>query len=541
MLSSLLSLTRRLPSHTRLLSTLGFQDWKNRYFISGHRIDLEVWLVSNIGSFYDEEVAEVLRAYKKHEYTTMDPALAIALEKEIEARVNTDFRKNWKLLYSAAKIYRQMMKAGVDVVPLAMQMASKHLTFDSFESGLLPHAALVLSTFSKLHNESRGIKPKFTLANGDDVFEVAKVTLPARFKNYKEDDFGYWFMILSSAISQNWGSEEFLRSLEQKLLPDLNKLPVLTFIDLPIAYAHRKCDDYHYLQETYQRPYHRKLEQMVGNIAPHFLAQAIRNLSAPQHHPFYCDEQFAVFMNRVLRDRMWLQGHDSILEVTSSSLQLAARLGFTTPVGLLDQIRYNLVICSHNMTLGNLAFLAQYYSMLPIESDHFWNMFCRNVPPLLLNNNWRSRVYSTLLNLKVNNEKVYKRCMDMPEVQKLHDSMQADRATQHLEHQQDWLNQPLCKAVEGYLTRTGLEFVKGHFDDFYIDFAFPGKKVAVDVCVEQHFVLPALSLAGHKKAKKAILESKGWRYEVLPLLNRPTDDVVIAKAKEFFASKITQQ
>jgi hypothetical protein len=168
-------------------------------------------------------------------------------------------------------------------------------------------------------------------------------------------------------------------------------------------------------------------------------------------------------------------------------------------------------------------------------------MFCRNLPRLLLSYNWRPSVYSTLLNLKVNNEKVYKRCMDMPEVQKLHDSLRADRATQHLQHEQKWLKHPVSKAVEGYLTRSGLEFVKGHFDDFYIDFAFPEKKVAVDVCVEQHFVLPALSLAGHKKAKRAILESKGWRYEVLPLLNRPTDDVVEAKAKEFFASKITQQ
>ena len=131
--------------------------------------------------------------------------------------------------------------------------------------------------------------------------------------------------------------------------------------------------------------------------------------------------------------------------------------------------------------------------------------------------------------------------MDLPEVQKLHDTLRADRATQHLKHSEEWLQQPPCKAVEGYLTRTGQEFVKGHFDDFYIDFAFPGKKVAVDVCAEQHFVLPALSLSGNKQAKKAILEDKGWRYEVLPLLNRPTDAVVEAKAKEFFASKITQQ
>lgn len=535
------SLVRRIPLQTRLLSTAlptNFMEWKDKYYTSNSDSHLNAWLVSNIGNFRDDEVWEVLRAIRLHKTASIDPALAIALENELDARIKDNWKKSWRLLFQASKVYGKMKKAGVDMVPLFSEVAKKYINSSYLSVAPLAQVALVVSTYSKVQIASRQ-NSEFTLASGERIFEVAKATFPARLKDYKQDDMGYWYMVLGSAITQNWGTDDFLKNLEQRILPGISNLPASSLAELAAAYTNRKCNDYHYLQECYQRPYHRELERVSKDIGPKLVSQAFSYLSSPKSIPFYCDEQFTDFLIRVLKAKSWCGNSETLLSVTFSVLQLITRIGLTSP-DLINQIRINLITCTNYISLTRLPHFARHYSMLNAADDHFWNMFYRNLPRLLQNSNIKQSLSATILNFSVHNKEMHKKCMELPEMQQGVESLKADRAAKHLKYWQEWISQPPCKAVEGYLARTGLEFVKGHFDDFYIDFAFPKQKLAVDVCTEQHFVLPALSLCGQKQVKKAILESKGWRYEVLPLLSRPTDAVAESKAKDFFDSRITQ-
>jgi len=535
------SLLRRVPLQIRLLSTASpasLAEWKRQYFTSSPDSSLNTWLVSNIGQFRDNEVGEVLRAFRMNESAPIDPALAIVLENELEARVRVNWQ-NWRLLYQAAKVYRKMNKAGVDLIPLVSEVVKTHLSVAFLHRATLPQAAFILLTLSKLKSESWGVKPEFTTVTGESVFEIAKRVFPARFKNYHQDEMGYWFMILSSAVTQNWGSEEFLKSVEEKIMPGISQLPVPSLIELAATYSHRKCDDYQYLQECFQKPYHRELERSALSIGPKLISKVFTDLSMPKSLPFYYDEQFAEFLLRVVRERSWCQDRETLLNLTFTVLQLATRIGLSSPE-LMKEIRHTLTLRTNLLSLSKLPHFARHYSMFNIQDDHFWNMFSLNLPHMLAKPSNKLTLFSTILNLSVYNKEKHKKCTEMPEMQQQIESLKAARPTQLRHYWEHWISQAPCKAVEGYLTRSGLEFVKGHYDDFYIDFAFPKQKLAVDICAEQHFVLPALHLCGQKKAKKAILESKGWHYEVLPLLNRPTDAVVEARAKEFFTPRITQ-
>lgn len=541
MLRSVLS--SRVLSVVRRLSTAqpsNLYEWEQQYFTADEKSPLDSWLVSNLSTFSDEKMIELFRTYIKHQDTPISPPVGIALDSEIRARVSTNNMQHWRLLYQASKISERLSKAGSNLIPVAEEMTAKYVSAQVFLNQPFKLSATILGLISNLHQTAPSPKPMFLTATGESVFDIATKTFPGLVRKFTVTETGYWFMVLRSAILQHWGSEDFLCSLEQRLLQHMPILPIPSFISLPLTYSERLCRDYTYLMNCYQQPFCRELQRRALRLGPSILTNVISSLTSTKNSPLYWDEEFEAFLARSIRASNWLKGRDTMLSLTSEVIKLVGRISPPAESPLLAVIRRQLQSCASHLTIYNFPYIARDYSLLPVKDKDFWNAYVERLPVISKRNSARNLLYSTMLNLSVHNPEVYKRCMEIQELQRLLPTLKEARLIHFRHFSKTWMESSVCQEVASYLQSSGLEYEKEYFDEYYIDFAFPKMKLAVDVCTNQHYVLPEMTLNGQKKVKKAVLESKGWRYEVLQLINHPTASEITAKAKEFFSVQTTQ-
>lgn len=341
------------------------------------------------------------------------------------------------------------------------------------------------------------------------IFEVFEQILYQKMQKNSPSIINLYFIIKGFVLADK-GTEDFLRDLESRFFPNLDQITDDILIELVSFYHRRILHNHVYiLNDIYRHIYEsfiQRFEKMNHYNQSTFIGTYwYKSNYYGMYHDDKLKNKIIDCLGTGLKDLKTHQRSRLVLNFLSY-LNHSRSLDANTVQLLYDTIKSDLKIVNPYWIIS----LGLYFSRSPDTPAEFWYYHKEIYSKILSSTKLLTILYSTQLNLRLQNPEHYKIISEAiePLLDKITELWRKKRASDIYSSSPTHYH----LVVQKVLKEMKIEYIEEYFFEYFIDIALPKYKICYEILGPGHYLFPSRELNGRTYNKKINLERLGWRY-----------------------------